>query len=105
MNFDQQHPALYPGAPHPPETQPEIHFVPEGWEHFDIGICPCGAVVRWDNNGGRWTPMPTARVLVLTREDVEYLRTTLGKDIPEHLLDQIALQDELDLYDERQESP
>ena len=50
------------------------HFVPEGWEDTDRGICPaCGQTVRWmaydDEGGGRWEPDGTLTVLVVTEEE------------------------------------
>lgn len=75
------HPALHT----PPAYTPELgsghdHYVAEGWEDFNVGLCPCGEAVRWDGGlvidgpdgpevEGGWVPDRTLRVLVLTAEE------------------------------------
>jgi hypothetical protein len=69
------HPALYPtsttGGHH--ADDPTGHFVAEGLEDLNVGICPCGNVVVWDELAERWLPDPEKIVLILDRPDVEHL--------------------------------
>lgn len=57
------------------------HFVPEGWEDLDRGICPgCGLTVSWCAEGVEsplapegWYHDETLTVLVLTEDEVRWL--------------------------------
>lgn len=73
------HPALHDPAAssHVGDAAPEAdqhHFVPNGWEPVDAGICPCGEAVRWDAAAGRWIPDRSLVVLVLTADQARHLR-------------------------------
>lgn len=51
------------------------HFVPEGWEELDRGICPkCGQTVAWDEAAEKWRVDATLTVLVLTAAEYRHLR-------------------------------
>lgn len=116
MSRDNAHPALHT----PPERQhisphsnimgndPELrkHFVPEGWEDFDRGICPCGEVVVWNASNDRWVANRQMRVLVLTQRETAAVEDmlALGKDddVPttrDMVHRQLELQDEVEAYE------
>jgi len=79
------HPALYP-AMTPTHTHGlGQHFVPEGWEDLEKGICPCGTVVQWDRVNERWDEWHTAYVLIVNGP---------GFDLQDAMA-QIDLQDQL----------
>jgi hypothetical protein len=110
MSRNDAHPALY--APnithsqHDPNGGPE-HFVPEGWEDFDRGLCPCGEAVMWNQVDERWEPERSLRVFVLTPSEAVAARDmlALGNDgsVPfaYDMVDrQLRLQDEIENYTE-----
>lgn len=73
-----------------------VHFVPEGWEDLDRGICPvCGTPVSWNSEAEVWDFDPTLRVLVLEPHEVERLRKLT---VPTMVRTQLALQDEIQGY-------
>lgn len=74
------------------------HFVPEGWEDHNRGICPCGEVVVWNESGQVWLKARDYRVLVMSPDEVALLRRGL---IPSEVRAQLALQDEMTEYMEQ----
>lgn len=50
----------------------ERHFVPDGWDDLDRGICPCGELVRWTGTG--WTVDRSLVAFVLTRDEATMMR-------------------------------
>lgn len=93
MSRDDAHPAL-----HTPPLEPHnVHYVPEGWEDFDRGVCPCGEVVVWNESGNIWLVARDYRVLVMSPDEVALLRRSL---IPSGVRAQLALQDEIESYEE-----
>jgi len=65
---------LHGRSPYEPDSHSDTraHFVPEGWEEADRGICPrCGRTVRWDADSAEWILEPTMRVLVLTATEAD----------------------------------
>ena len=70
------HPALHPSSSSyhaSGDARYSDHFVPNGWEAGDRGICPCGEVVAWRADG-RWIPDRTLVVLILTADEAKHLR-------------------------------
>lgn len=48
------------------------HYVPEGWDELERGICPrCGQTVRWDETTDAWVVDDSLTVLVLTEDEIE----------------------------------
>jgi hypothetical protein len=132
MSRDDAHPALHtpPIGLHSntmgngPEVK--LHYVPEGWEDFDRGICPCGEVVVWKEGdeivvpgnemanvpdimaGGQWVPDRTMRVLVLTPTErlavMDMLALSYDGDVPEtrdEVMRQLQLQDETEGFEDK----
>lgn len=94
------HPAMYPAetGTHPTSPTDPGHLVPEGWESFDVGLCPCGEAVRWDGATDRWVPDRTLRVLVLTPGDAGYIRAFTSGNGYAHVSAQLDAQDEIAAY-------
>lgn len=65
MSLDTAHPALHT----PPMLPHEDHYVPDGWDGIERGICPCGEAVTWDAEVDRWEVDRTLVVLVLTHDE------------------------------------
>lgn len=65
------------------------HFVPEGWDDLNRGICPrCGLTVVWNPEVEQWLPSDDLVVLVLHREEFQKIRDEgLGFEELEPLLD------------------
>jgi hypothetical protein len=97
VSRDIAHPAL-----HTPPFDPHIaHFVPEGWEDFDRGLCPCGEAVTYDNENEMWVPDRSLRVLVLTKDEASaVLDMVLVEDGDDQSEERMAVQAQLDLQDE-----
>ena len=56
---------------HGPRTAYD-HFVPEGWDEINRGICPrCGKPVSWNEAIDQWMHDPTLTVLILTRHEMD----------------------------------
>lgn len=74
MSRSSRHPALYAVDHHSDEPGLREHFVPEGWEETDRGICPCGEAVIWNEAAQRWDPDRSLVVFVLTEAEAQHLR-------------------------------
>ena len=60
------------------------HFVPDGWEDLDVGICPtCGRTIRWDFERQAWVNDPSLTVLVLKEAEIEEIRTAVTQPLAE----------------------
>ncbi len=70
MTYGVSHPALHPGITHDYPGPEPGHFVPEGWEELNRGICPCGEVVTWNGPSDQWVPDRSMKVLVLTGQEL-----------------------------------
>lgn len=69
------------------------HFVPEGWDEADVGICPdCGRTVRWDEKRDAWVTAPDLRVLVLDPDEVEWVRHYAGPTLRAQIDRQLEVQ-------------
>jgi hypothetical protein len=68
MAETMSHPALYAWQGHDPDFSKD-HFVPEGWEDLDLGLCPRGEAVRWDADRDHWVVDRTLRVVVVRQEE------------------------------------
>lgn len=83
--YGVHHQALHDGIPHNyPEPGNPGHFVPEGWDDLDRGICPCGEIVVWDEATDRWNPDRSMVVLVLTAieaKQLEIYALSFNKDL------------------------
>ena len=55
---------------------PHTHYVPEGWEALDVGACPCGELVQWeeDNDHGQWVVDRSLVMFVLTEAQALEIR-------------------------------
>lgn len=101
MSRDNAHPALHTPPVGRHQSDPTRHFVPEGWEDFDRGLCPCGEAVIWDATQDRWVVDRSLRVLVLTPDEVKALTAMDSRDptytagLVETIVRQIGLQDEV----------
>jgi hypothetical protein len=101
MSRDDAHPALHsPGVPHQQlATGGPGHYVPEGWEDLNRGICPCGEVVFWSEGLDQWLPARAFRVLVLTPDEITALRRSqMPTLLKEQIEQQLDLQDEVEGY-------
>lgn len=77
------HPALHPqpgyhlrpedavADAHSKAFDNDRHFAPLGWEDVNVGACPCGELVRWDQATESWLPDRTLRMLILDEKDAE----------------------------------
>lgn len=70
MTYGIHHPALHDGITHEYPGKGPGHFVPEGWEDLEVGICPCGEAVRWNGELEQWEPDRTLTILVLDQGEV-----------------------------------
>lgn len=56
----------------------EDHFVPEGWDELDRGICPrCGRTVLWNPATEKWEADESLVVLVLLDGEVKAIDNAL----------------------------
>lgn len=56
------------------------HYVPEGWDELDRGLCPhCGQTVTWNEEAERWDLDPTLTVLVLTKDEFDKVLDRSGE--------------------------
>lgn len=93
-----RHPALSANGSHGTDADdaPERHYVPEGWEELDRGVCPCGELVRWDEAAERWIPDRALRVLVLTEAEAETLRAAAPADLALTVARQLILNESIE---------
>lgn len=73
------------------------HFVPEGWEELDRGVCPrCGSTVVWEASSDLWREDASLRVLVLTAVETRTLTVLAGMHpaLLNQIGSQIGLQDD-----------
>ena len=110
MSRDSAHPALHTPPMNGDEfldrtTRPHNHLVPEGWEDFNRGICPCGEVVVWNTSQELWVADRQMRVLVLTQRETRAVEDMLALgndgDVPttrRMVGRQLLLQDEVETY-------
>lgn len=69
------------------------HFVPEGWEDLDRGICPgCGCTVTWNHHTAEWVLEPALTVLVLGQGEIEVLIGALHAADRKELLEMVERQ-------------
>lgn len=103
------HPALHTPSGthsiHTPGGGPE-HFVPEGWEDFNRGICPCGEVVVWNEATDTWEADRQMRVFVLSATESIAVRDMLelssDGNVPfayDMIERQLRLQDEIEEFE------
>jgi len=58
---------------------PGAHYVAEGWEELNMGICPrCGTAVYWNETSETWDPDTNIRVLLLEQLETDLLRRFLA---------------------------
>lgn len=70
------------------------HYVPEGWEEANVGVCPhCDNTVRWDEDGESWVTDRTLRVLVLTSDEADAVRRSVSWLALESIRYQLDMQD------------
>ena len=84
------HPALHEPSSHPGTG----HFVPESWDVFDRGICPCGEAVRWDESEDIWVKDRSLVIFVLEREEANTLVASAPDDETHWLLTRQLLANE-----------
>jgi hypothetical protein len=87
VSRSDSHPALH--EPSSAIHGDEDHFVPDGWDDVERGLCPCGEAVAWDEKTELWVPDRSLRVLVLTTEEVEHIRAAV--DLKTFPMDTAAL--------------
>jgi hypothetical protein len=94
---DDAHPGLH--RPFGEGHSQDKHFVPEGWEDTNRGACPCGELVRWDEETDGWVPDRTLRLLVLERDEanaVDWWMTKAETELGREIHTQLALQEPFD---------
>lgn len=74
------------------------HFVPNGWDEADRGVCPCGELVIWDEASKSWIPDRSLRLLVLTQHEASLVVRAAIETEEGHLATTIGYQ--LDLNEE-----
>lgn len=109
MSINVLHPALYANPGYHlvsgdngelPDGELARHFVPEGWEELDRGICPCGEVVAWDEKAEVWVPDRSLRVLILTQAETETLWSLSDHDLSETINRQLHYNEPVEEDDE-----
>ena len=68
------------------------HFVPDGWDDLERGLCPCGEAVTWDHVSERWEADDLLVVLVLTRAEADTITDRLSRAGASFALDAVERQ-------------
>lgn len=70
------------------------HYVREGWDDFDVGICPvCAVPVRWNKASEAWLEDRSLRVFVLSGDEAHAVRRSVSGLTFEAVAAQLDAQD------------